>query len=33
LPSAPLAFHLKELKIAGLIAVVREGGSLIYSAQ
>jgi DNA-binding transcriptional ArsR family regulator len=32
LPSATLAFHLKELKIAGLIAVVREGRSLIYSA-
>jgi ArsR family transcriptional regulator len=32
LPSATLAFHLKELKIAGLITFVREGRSLIYSA-
>jgi ArsR family transcriptional regulator len=32
LPSATLAFHLKELKISGLIAVVRDGRSLIYSA-
>lgn len=33
LPSATLAFHLKELKIAGLVTVVREGRSLIYSAR
>jgi ArsR family transcriptional regulator, arsenate/arsenite/antimonite-responsive transcriptional repressor len=32
LPSATLTFHLKELKHAGLIAFVREGRSLIYSA-
>lgn len=32
LPSATLAFHLKELKNAGLIAFTREGRSLIYAA-
>jgi DNA-binding transcriptional ArsR family regulator len=32
LPSATLAFHLKELKNAGLITFKREGRSLIYSA-
>jgi len=32
LPSATLAFHLKELKHAGLATVVRDGRSLIYSA-
>jgi DNA-binding transcriptional ArsR family regulator len=32
LPSATLAFHLKELKHAGLIAFTREGRSLIYAA-
>jgi len=33
LPSATLAFHLKELKIAGLIACTRHGRSLIYAAE
>ncbi|HUB48429.1 MAG TPA: helix-turn-helix domain-containing protein [Acetobacteraceae bacterium] len=32
LPSATLAFHLKELKIAGLIGCTRKGRSLIYAA-
>jgi ArsR family transcriptional regulator len=32
LPSATLAFHLKELKHAGLITFLRDGRSLIYSA-
>jgi ArsR family transcriptional regulator len=32
LPSATLAFHLKELKHAGLIAFTRDGRSLIYAA-
>jgi len=33
LPPATLAFHLKELKIAGLIACTRSGRSLIYAAE
>ncbi len=33
LPSATLAFHLKELKIAGLATVTRNGRSLIYAAH
>jgi ArsR family transcriptional regulator, arsenate/arsenite/antimonite-responsive transcriptional repressor len=32
LPSATLAFHLKELKNAGLATFERNGRSLIYSA-
>jgi ArsR family transcriptional regulator, arsenate/arsenite/antimonite-responsive transcriptional repressor len=32
LPSATLAFHLKELKHAGLATFERNGRSLIYSA-
>ena len=32
LPSATLAFHLKELKIAGLATCTRNGRSLIYAA-
>jgi len=32
LPSATLAFHLKELKIAGLLTCTRQGRSLIYAA-
>jgi ArsR family transcriptional regulator len=32
LPSATLAFHLKELKHSGLITFTREGRSLIYAA-
>jgi len=32
LPSATLAFHLKELKAAGLATVTRNGRSLIYAA-
>lgn len=32
LPSATLAFHLKELKTAGLVTVNRNGRSLIYAA-
>jgi ArsR family transcriptional regulator, arsenate/arsenite/antimonite-responsive transcriptional repressor len=32
LASATLAFHLKELKNAGLIAFTRNGRSLIYAA-
>src|SRR5690242_7001932 len=31
-PSATLAFHLKELKYAGLVTFTREGRSLIYAA-
>lgn len=33
LPSATLSFHLKELKHAGLVAVRRDGRSLVYSAN
>jgi ArsR family transcriptional regulator len=33
LPSATLAFHLKELKNAGLITCTRDGRSLIYAAE
>lgn len=33
LPSATLSFHLKELKVAGLVTVRRESRSLIYSAE
>jgi ArsR family transcriptional regulator, arsenate/arsenite/antimonite-responsive transcriptional repressor len=33
LPSPTLAFHLKELKIAGLIHCTRNGRSLIYAAE
>lgn len=33
LPSATLAFHLKELKTAGLVAATRDGRSLIYAAE
>jgi ArsR family transcriptional regulator len=32
LPSATLAFHLKELKNAGLATCTRKGRSLIYAA-
>jgi DNA-binding transcriptional ArsR family regulator len=32
LPSATLAFHLKELKHAGLVTFTRDGRSLIYAA-
>src|ERR1700709_1406725 len=32
LPSATLAFHLKELKHAGLVAFSQEGRLLMYSA-
>lgn len=32
LPSATLAFHLKELKNAGLVGCTRAGRSLIYAA-
>ena len=32
LPGATLAFHLKELKHAGLVTFTREGRSLIYAA-
>lgn len=32
LPSATLAFHLKELKHSGLVTFTREGRSLIYAA-
>lgn len=32
LPSATLAFHLKELKTAGLVGCTRSGRSLIYRA-
>jgi DNA-binding transcriptional ArsR family regulator len=33
LPSATLAFHLKELKNAGLVTFTRNGRSLIYAAE
>lgn len=33
LPSATLAFHLKELKNAGLVRCTRLGRSLIYAAE
>ena len=33
LPPATLAFHLKELKIAGLVTFTRNGRSLIYAAE
>jgi len=33
LPSPTLAFHLKELKYAGLISARRNGRSLIYAAE
>ena len=33
LPPATLAFHLKELKIAGLATFTRNGRSLIYAAE
>ncbi len=33
LPSATLAFHLKELKIAHLVTCTRNGRSLIYAAE
>ena len=33
LPSATLAFHLKELKIARLVTCTRNGRSLIYAAE
>ena len=33
LPSATLAFHLKELKTAGLATCTRHGRSLIYAAD
>jgi ArsR family transcriptional regulator, arsenate/arsenite/antimonite-responsive transcriptional repressor len=33
LPSATLAFHLKELKNAGLVTFTRNGRSLIYGAE
>jgi ArsR family transcriptional regulator, arsenate/arsenite/antimonite-responsive transcriptional repressor len=33
LPSATLAFHLKELKNAGLVTFIRNGRSLIYAAE
>jgi DNA-binding transcriptional ArsR family regulator len=33
LPSATLAFHLKELKITGLATCTRNGRSLIYAAE
>jgi ArsR family transcriptional regulator len=33
LPSATLSFHLAQLKHAGLIACLRQGTSLIYSAD
>jgi DNA-binding transcriptional ArsR family regulator len=32
LPSATLAFHLKQLKHAGLVTFTRDGRSLIYTA-
>ena len=33
LPSPTLAFHLKELKNAGLVTYTRSGRSLIYAAE
>lgn len=33
LPSATLAFHLKELKSSGLVTCTRNGRSLIYAAE
>jgi DNA-binding transcriptional ArsR family regulator len=33
LPAATLSFHLSQLKHAGLIACLRQGTSLIYSAD
>jgi len=33
LPSATLAFHLKELKISRLVTCTRKGRSLIYAAE
>ena len=33
LPGATLSFHLKTLKLAGLLSVRRESRSLIYSAN
>jgi hypothetical protein len=33
LPSAPLAFHLKELKMAGLATCTRNRRSLVYAAE
>jgi len=33
LPAATLAFHLKELKNAGLLGCTRNGRSLIYAAD
>ncbi len=33
LPAATLAFHLKELKNAGLIRCTRNGRSLLYAAE
>ena len=33
LPSATLALHLRELKIAGLATRTRNGRSLIYAAE
>ncbi len=33
LPSATLAFHLKELRNAGLVSCTRNGRSLIYAAE
>jgi DNA-binding transcriptional ArsR family regulator len=33
LPAATLAFHLKELKNAGLASCTRNGRSLIYAAE
>lgn len=33
IPAATLSFHLKELKNAGTVRCLREGRSLIYSAD
>ena len=33
LPGATLSFHLSQLKQAGLVTSIREGRSLIYSAN